>query len=165
MQCVTTVRYSFLVNGQACGSVSPSRGLRQGDPLSPYLFLLCAEGFLPLLQRKVDQGLLGGVKVCANAPSIHYILFADDSLLFGTATIKECGHIQSVLVDYERPSGQCINLTKSDIVFSKNVPASLQASLAGFLGLPLWISMRSILVCLLMLGGRSLKPYLILRNG
>lgn len=134
MQCVTTVRYSFLVNGQPCGSVSPSRGLCQGDPLSPYLFLLCAEFFSALLQNKVDQGLLSGVKVYAEAPSIHHLLFADDSLLFGKATAEECTHIRSVLVDYEKASGQRINLTKSDIVFSKNVLGSLQNSLANLLG-------------------------------
>ena len=99
-----------------------------------YLFLLCAEGFSALLEHKVTHGLLRGIQVCPTAPSIHHLLFADDSLLFGTATTEECGHILYVLRNYERASGQRINLAKSDIVFSKNVSADLQSSLASLLG-------------------------------
>lgn len=154
MQSVTTVRYSFLINGQPKGYLTPTRGLRQGDPLSPYLFLLCAEGFSALLDHKVSHGLLTGVKICSNAPSIHHLLFADDSLLFGKATLAECLHIKSVLLDYELASGQKINFSKSSIVFSKNVSVDLQHSLASFLrmeivpkhdkylGLPTYIGRR-----------------------
>jgi hypothetical protein len=51
LMCVTTVRYSVLVNGTPCGYICPQRGLRQGDPISPYLFLLCAEGLNALLKK------------------------------------------------------------------------------------------------------------------
>lgn len=134
MQCVTTVRYSFLINGQPHGYITPTRGLRQGDPLSPYLFLLCAEGFSALLEHKVVHGFLHGIRVCPEAPRIHHLLFADDSLLFGSATTEECIHLQSVLRDYELASGQKINLSKSEMVFSKNVPPALCDSLAHSLG-------------------------------
>lgn len=97
MQCVTTVRYSFLINGQPRGYLTvltPTRGLRQGDPLSPYLFLLmCAEGFLGLLAHTVSHGFLQGIQVYPEAPSIHHLLFVDDSPLFGLATTEECNHI------------------------------------------------------------------------
>lgn len=62
-----------------------------------------------MLQHKVDQGLLCGVKVCPNALSIHHLLFMDDSLLFGMATMEECAHIQSVLLDYERASSKLLS--------------------------------------------------------
>ncbi|XP_024172251.1 uncharacterized protein LOC112178325 [Rosa chinensis] len=134
MKCVTTVRYSFLINGQPRGYLTPTRGLRQGDPLSPYLFLLCAEVFSALLARKVTHGELQGIKICEGAPIIHHLLFADDSLLFGKATLSEYQHIQSVLNAYELASGQQINFAKSSIVFSKRVPEADKLSLASFLG-------------------------------
>ena len=49
MQCISTVSYSILINGVAYGCIKPTRGIRQGDPLSPYLFLLCAEGFSSMI--------------------------------------------------------------------------------------------------------------------
>ena len=119
MKSVSTVRYSFLINGSPQGLLTPSRGLRQGDPLSPYLFLLCTEVFSALLARKVGNGELQGIKICDGAPTIHHLLFANDSLLFSTASVEECLHIQSVIDDYERASGQKINLSKSSVVFSK----------------------------------------------
>ena len=55
METVTTTSYSVLINGEPCGFISPSRGVRQGDPLSPYLFLLCAEGLSATI-RKAEEG-------------------------------------------------------------------------------------------------------------
>ncbi|XP_024196088.1 uncharacterized protein LOC112199282 [Rosa chinensis] len=134
MQCVKTVRYSFLINGQPRGYLTPTRGLRQGDPLSPYLFLLGTEVFSALLEHKVSQGQLQGVQICAEAPTIHHLLFTDDSLLFGKASLEESSQIQDVLVDYELASGQKVNFSKSNIVFSKKVCSSLQQQIADSLG-------------------------------
>lgn len=105
-ECVSTVRNYFLVNRRPCGFLTPTRGLRKSDPLSPYLFLLCAEVFSALLDHKVRLGLLQDVQVCPATPSIHHLLFTDDSLLFGVASVEECGHIKSVLFDYERALSQ-----------------------------------------------------------
>ena len=60
MECVSTVSYSILVNGDSYGYIKPSRGLHQGDPLSPYLFLLCAEGFHSLIEKEKTVGTLQG---------------------------------------------------------------------------------------------------------
>ncbi|XP_061993345.1 uncharacterized protein LOC133711206 [Rosa rugosa] len=76
------VRYSFLVRGKQRGVVTPSRVLRKGDPLSPYLFLIGAEGFSALLQMKQRDGLLSGIELCRDAPSVNHLLFADDSMLY-----------------------------------------------------------------------------------
>ena len=56
MECVTTVTYSLLVNGEPQGNIKPSRGIRQGNPLSPYLFMLCSEGLNRLIQRAANLG-------------------------------------------------------------------------------------------------------------
>ena len=56
MECIQLVTYSILVNGEPEGHIIPSRGIRQGDPLFPYLFLLCLEGLNELIQHSVDGG-------------------------------------------------------------------------------------------------------------
>lgn len=70
--CFNCFIFHFSVNGEQHGYIKPTstRGLRQGDPLSPYLFLLCAEGLSSLLSQKENQGQLQGIKICRGGPSI-----------------------------------------------------------------------------------------------
>jgi hypothetical protein len=86
MKCVRTVTYRFKVNGNVTESITPGRGLRQGDPISPYLFLLCAEGFSALIHNAEREERLQGIKLTTTAPSVSHLLFADDSLLLIEAT-------------------------------------------------------------------------------
>lgn len=90
MECISTVSYSVLINGEPKGLIHPSRGLRQGDPLSPYIFLLCAEGLSALLVRVEQEKKIQGVKVARAAPAISHLFFADDSILFCQATREAC---------------------------------------------------------------------------
>jgi len=64
MLCVETVTFSFFINGKTVGLVKPSRGLRQGDPLSPYLFLIVFKGLFALLHRECMVKALHGIKIC-----------------------------------------------------------------------------------------------------
>lgn len=121
MLCVTTVSYSVSVNGTLVGPITPGRGLRQGDPISPYLFILCAEVLSRLIAKAEEEGRVHGCQVCNGAPSVTHLFFADDSFLFFRATLEECQVIGSILKCYEEASGQSVNLNKSGIFFSLNV--------------------------------------------
>ena len=89
MACVSSVTYAIRLNGQPCGRIVPSRGLRQGDPLSPYLFLLCAEGLSALLHKASSRNDLKGVAASTRGPRISHLFFADDNLIFCKASEKE----------------------------------------------------------------------------
>jgi hypothetical protein len=134
MQCISTVSYSLLINGEPHGFLKPSRGLRQGDPLSPYLFLLCAEGFHSLISQASEQGELQGVALCRKGPRITHLFFADDSLLFTKATTRDCAKLQEILLTYERASGQQVNRDKTTIFFSKATPMGTQEAIKATLG-------------------------------
>ena len=82
MSYITSVSYSVLLNGQLIGCIKSERGLRQGDPLSPYLFLMCAMGLQSLLHMAEMEGHIQGVAICWNAPRVSHLFFADDSVLF-----------------------------------------------------------------------------------
>ncbi|XP_042950087.1 uncharacterized protein LOC122282202 [Carya illinoinensis] len=133
-RCVRTVSFSVLVNGSPKGPIIPSRGLRQGDPLSPYLFLLCTEDLISLLKRNASREGVDGIRICRSAPRINHLLFADDSVIFCKADVITNVKIQSFLNKYERASGQCINKEKTSMVFSKNVNDNLKRDIMQLWG-------------------------------
>lgn len=105
MECVTTVVYHISHDGNLIGPIIPSRGLRQGDPISPYLFIIVAEGLSAMIKQAEDKGLLHGIQVARGAPKISHLLFADDSFLFCKATIPEIQSVKLILDDYANASG------------------------------------------------------------
>jgi hypothetical protein len=115
MKCCSSVKYRFKVNGVLTEEVIPGRGLRQGDPISPYLFLICAEAFSSMLNKAEQDGSLEGIKICPGAPSFNHLLFADDSLILLKVSEESSLHLQNILNLYEVCSGQTINVDKSSI--------------------------------------------------
>lgn len=107
--CVQTVSYQFCVNGYMVGPLIPKRGLRQGDPLSPYLFLICVEGLSNALEKNAKEGAIHGCKISRTATVITHMLFTDDSFLFFRGTIEETQAIKNILLNYEAQSGQSMN--------------------------------------------------------
>ena len=97
MHCITTISYFVLINGVAYGSIIPTRGLRQGDIVSPYIFLLCAYGFSSLINDAARNQRISGVSICKGSPKITHLFFADDSLLFCKANIQECQKLIDIL--------------------------------------------------------------------
>ena len=97
MTCVKSVRFSVRINGHTLEPFSPTRGLRQGDPLSPYLFLFIGEALSCILKKEVDEKRITPLKVARGAPGVSNLLFADDSLLFFKDSHEEARAIQTTL--------------------------------------------------------------------
>ena len=151
MMSVCSASYLVLVNGEPTGYIKPHRGIRQGDPLSPYLFLLCAEGLSAILRQAERERQISGVAICRGSPKISHLLFADDSMVFCQASTEECHRLLEILAWYEKASGQVVNKEKTTLFFSKNTPelvkGSIQqiwgvqgtANLEKYLGLPAFV--------------------------
>ena len=135
-ECVSTISFSIMVNGEPRGHIVPSRGLRQGDPLSPYLFLLCSEELNGLINNAVREGKIQGYSLCRNGPKISHLFFADDSVLFYRARLEDVTTIQSILEVYESASGQQINKEKTPLFFGKTVTDVAKDSIKELLGVP-----------------------------
>jgi hypothetical protein len=105
MTCVSSVRYLVRFNGALSAPFTPSRGLRQGDPLSPYLFLFVADGLSKSINNKVQSGSLQELKVCRRDPGISHLLFADDTLLFFKANSAQASEVKTVLEAFARGTG------------------------------------------------------------
>ena len=93
MDCITTVLYYILVNGEPKGMITPSRGLRKGDHLSPYLFLFYAEGLNALLCNDATRGNIQGFLIRRNGPKFTHLFFVDDCLILCGSTLEECNRI------------------------------------------------------------------------
>jgi hypothetical protein len=133
--CISTVRLSVLINGNPCGFFTSSRGLRQGDSLSPLLFVLVMEAFSRLMDRAVVRRYLEGFSVAHNNGSelkVSHLLFADDTLIFCGAERDQLVHLKGVLMCFEAVSGLRINLGKSELAPIGQV--SDMQGLAGVLG-------------------------------
>ena len=136
MECVQSVTYLVLVNGEPTATIFPTRGIRQGDPLSPYLFLLCSEGLNGLLEQAVAAKSLEGFSLCKFGPKISHLLFADDSLLFCRVMVEDVSKILEILGKYERASGQKLNADKTTIFFDGNVSDEAKLQVQSLLGVP-----------------------------
>ena len=121
MRCVRSVSFKVLVNGQPSREFKATRGLRQGDPLSPFLFIMCAEGLSALLRDAEKKGHIHGLKIARNVDPISHLSFADDSLLFVRASEEEVESVMDILNTYEAASGQKLNMDKSEMSFSRNI--------------------------------------------
>ncbi|XP_026384551.1 uncharacterized protein LOC113280112 [Papaver somniferum] len=134
MQYISTTSSVVLINGSPDKFFNPSRGLRQGDPLSPYLFIFCMEALSRTLSHAEDLGIISGVKICKNAPSINHLLFADDCMVFCKENPTEAKNLKDILNIFGDTSGQLINFSKSGIFFSKDTDPALMPHICNLLG-------------------------------
>jgi hypothetical protein len=149
MTCVITVHYRVHFNETALSPFRPSRGLHQGDPLSPYLFFSVA-GCLSLLVKNYErQRLISGIQVSHYGPSISHLLFADDSILFFKLEENQARHVRDLRAVFEKSTEQKLSPSKcllpvsegADNVAVNEVTHILGIERAGFyekyLGLPM----------------------------
>ncbi|BFG30782.1 hypothetical protein CerSpe_170560 [Prunus speciosa] len=139
MRCITSVRFTVLLNGKSGNPFKSSRGIRQGDPISPYIFILVSDVLSVMLNQAVERGFVQGIRFSRDGPTLSHLFFADDSILFLKATERNCNAVASILNSYCHASGQVVNFEKSSVYFSPNTPQQLTDNPGKYLGLPtLW---------------------------
>jgi hypothetical protein len=117
--CISTVRFSILINGCPQGFFASSRGLRQGDPLSPLLFILIMEALSRMMVRAIHERVLSGFLVGTDGDNplvVSHLLFADDTLVFCNADVVQLESLRRVFTWFEVVSGLEVNLQKSKMV-------------------------------------------------
>ncbi|XP_020702911.2 uncharacterized protein LOC110114389 [Dendrobium catenatum] len=112
--CIKDVSFSILLNGAIEGYFSTSAGLRQGCPLSPYLFCLVMDAFSNLLENRGFKG------ISYENYALSHLLYADDVLIFGEAFVDNCNNLANILRDFTLSTRLHINYEKSAIMIPKN---------------------------------------------
>ena len=148
--CISTASFSVLINGTPAGFFQSSRGLRQGDPLSPYLFVIGMEVLSSLINRAVDGNYLSGIKIAnerGEEVSISHLFYADDTLIFCKDDLEQLKFLSWILMWFEAILGLKINLTKSEIIpiglvnntaeLASELGCNIGSFPTSYLGLPL----------------------------
>jgi len=124
---------SILLNGTPSKAFTRSCGLRQGDPLSPFLFIMAAESLGRLVKAQVSKDQIKGLRICGKDIPVSHQQFVDDVMLYGQATLKEAQRIIKSLSQFSRASRMEINKGKSEVFFF-NTSLAIQRFLACTLG-------------------------------
>ena len=154
--CISIVRFSIFINGYPQGFFASSRGLRQGDPLSPPLFVLVMEALSRLMARATQERFLSGFLVGMDGENplmVSHLLFADDTLIFCNADVVQLEYLRRVFTWFEVVSRLRVNLQKSEMVPVWDIPnlealvdvlgCKLSALPMTYLGLPLGAKFNS----------------------
>ena len=157
--CISTTTFSVLINGTPKGFFNSSRGLRQGDPLSPYLFVIGMETFSRLIHRAVRGGFLSGCRIKGRRGDealVSHLLFADDTLVFCDTSQDQMAYLSWLLMWFEAISGLRINLDKSEILpvgrvenlelLAHEVGCKVGRLPTSYLGIPLGANHKSMAV-------------------
>jgi hypothetical protein len=134
--CISSPTFSIIINGQSYARFKNTRGIRQGCPLSPYLFVLAVNELSLALQDALQENHLSGISLGPSCPHIHSLMFADDLLVCGKANVQEALTISNILNQFCQASGQVPNWNKSAILFSKSVPLQVKHDLKQIFQVP-----------------------------
>ena len=133
MSYISTVSTSILFNGGMLVPIKPSRGIKQGDPLSPYIFILCMEFLGQLIDKKCSEKLWNPVKASKSGPKFSHLFFADDLMLFAKANQANCIAIKEVIDLFYEKFGQSVSQSKSRVFFSLNVDIESREEMCSLL--------------------------------
>eukprot|EP00253_Pinus_taeda_P035003 PITA_35003 len=133
MALVTTTNCSILLNGAPSKTFMPSRGLRQGDPLSPFFFILMMEGLGRNIKAAKEEGRIQGLRLTNGGDTVTHQQFVDDTMLHGTPTVKEAKAFKQILSEFDRVAGTEVCLFKQTIFFF-NIDISIQRNISRILG-------------------------------
>lgn len=135
MSCIASVKYNLLFSGKKVGSFTPHRGLRQGDPLSPYIFIFASDVLSRVVSAFAEIKEFEGIKIARTCPVLTHCMFADDALFFLKASEKNCLSFKQILDWYCSAFGQMISLDKSCLFFSNNTPDEVKEEMCRVLGI------------------------------
>lgn len=136
MFSVSSCELSILWNGESLKPFTPTRGLRQGDPLSPYLFILAMEKLASFIQSSINKKLWKPLSISRNGFSVSHLYFADDLMLFAGANTRQIREVLRCLDDFSKVSGLSINYDKSKVFFSPNLGVERVRSRSNLCGIP-----------------------------
>ncbi|XP_057444905.1 uncharacterized protein LOC130737157 [Lotus japonicus] len=135
MFCVTSVQLSVLWNGDRLPTFNPRRGLRQGDPLSPYLFVLCMERLSAMISAAVSDGRWLPVTVAGTNFQLSHLMFADDLLLFTRASEEQVGVMRDVLYNFCKASGMRVSVAKSRVMGHRSIQSGFKDQVTAITGI------------------------------
>ncbi|XP_020702065.1 uncharacterized protein LOC110113730, partial [Dendrobium catenatum] len=118
MECVIDPSFSLVINGICSKRIEAKSGFRQGCPLSPFLFVLCAQ---LLTNAFYQRGKSIGISVSARSPKVSHLLYADDILVFSEAKLESINLVKKIIMDFCDWTDQKVNFQKSGILFGKHV--------------------------------------------
>lgn len=146
MECISIVSMHIVWNGSLTESFKLRRGIRQGCPLSPYLFVLCMERLGLLIHREVNDNSWRTISITKNGPSLSHLFFADNLFLFAEANVNQARLVNKVLDIFGTTSSHKVNASKTEVFFFKNTRplekddiCSIMASLRRMTWALIWV--------------------------
>ena len=152
-ECLISAKMSVLVNGSPTEEFPMRKGLRQGDPLAPFLFLIVVEGLHILVSEAEKKRLFEGIKVGKLETSVSHLQYADDAVFFGKWNVTNLKNLLKILECFQKLSGLKINVGKSKMyglgILEEEVARWASSVGCGYgkfpfeyLGLPVGVSMK-----------------------
>nr|XP_025664883.1 uncharacterized protein LOC112763420 [Arachis hypogaea] len=131
LSCISTARMRVFWNGEELEEFSPTRGIRQGDPISPYIFVLCIEKLSQLISAAVEHDFWKPIRLKKDGPPISHLCFADDIILFAEANVDQANIINKCLEAFCKSSGQKVSKDKTRVFFSRNVGHNVRTEISN----------------------------------